>query len=243
MYTAEDLEELMRTIIARGMQIEPEGIDLKHNEAMLGAPRSPIKLHLCTPDLRKEARMDDGDMQRIVQMFWQYIEHHRFSVPALGGIPRVGEKFAFMLQRYVREETGRYIPVVQAEKLYKPDGTREISRIIPSTEYPSGDLWFIDDVVNWGRSKFEAFACYTQAGYRITDSLVAVDYGVNAAALLAKLSSRLHSLVQLDSLLMLGAQEKSLGAGIIAQTRAYLAASRLINTELPDLCRFVNKAA
>ncbi len=233
----------MRIIIARGMEIVPEGIDLKHNETLRDAPRSPIKLHLCTPDLRKKACMTVEDMRRIVRMFWQYIEHRHLAVPALGGIPRVGEAFAFMLQRHVYEQTGRYIPVVRAEKIYHSDGTREIGRIIHSAEYPTGDLWLIDDVVNWGRSKFEALNRYTQAGYRITDSLVAVDYGVNAAALFAKLHGRLHSLLPLDSILMLGTREKSLDLGIIAQTKAYLAASRLANTELPDLGRLVNKTA
>ena len=244
MYTAKDLDELMRIIIARGMQIEPEGIDHKHNEVVPGSPLSPIKLHLCTPDLRTEARLTEDDMQKIVQMWWQYVEYHRLHIPAIGGIPRVGERFAFMLQKYVREETGRHIPVIQAEKIAKAGGGREIGAVIPNKDYPSGGLWLIDDVVNWGRSKCEALLRYTQAGYRVTDNLVVVDYGVNANQLLDRLDSRLHSLLQLDSILLLGAQEKTMAMDIIAQTKAYLAASRLANAELPlESGRFVNKIA
>ncbi len=243
MYTAKELEELMRIIIARGMQIEPGGIDHKHNEVVPGAPRSPIKLHICTPGLRKEARLTEDDMQQIVYMWWSYIERHRLMVPAIGGVPRVGEKFATMLQLYVREQTGRRIPIVQTEKIIKADGTREIGHVIPSKEYPSGDIWLIDDLVNWGRSKFEAHDRYTQAGYRVTDSLVAVDYGVGAVQLLRDKGVRLHSLLQLDSILLFGAQEKLMDMSIISKTKAYLAASRLANTALPKTGSAVDKTA
>lgn len=233
MYTADDLDELCRAIIRRGIQIEPDGIDHKHNEAIPGSPRSPIKLHLCTPDLRPDARMTEDDIQKIVQMFWGYIEYHRLEVPAIGGIPRVGEKLALRLQYYVRQQTGRNIPVVFAEKIQKEGGGREIGRIIPSEEYPSGDLWLIDDVVNWGYSHREAFARYKQAGYRVTNSLVAVDYHVGAEKRFGDAGVRNHSLLLLDSILLCGAQEKLMDAGVIAKTKAYLAASRAAN----EACR------
>ncbi len=229
MYTAEDLEELMRVIIRRGMQVEPEGIDHKHNETIPGSPRSPIKLHLCTPDLRPEARLTEDDMQKIVQMFWSYIEYHRLKVPAFGCIPRVGEKFAFMLQRHAYEQTGRYIPVVRAKKIQKEDGGREIGNIVPSGEYPSGDLWLVDDVVNWAHSHHEAFVRYTAAGYRVTDSLVVVDYRVGAEKVFSDFGVNNHSLLLLDSILLCGTQEKLMSGNIIAQTKEYLAASRAAN--------------
>lgn len=228
MYNADDLNELARIIIRRGMQTEPGGIDHKHNEAVQGSPRSPIKLHLCTPDLRPEARMTEDDIQKIVHMFWGYIEYHRLKISALGGIPRVGEKFAFTMQRYAHEQTGRYIPVVRAQKI-KKEGGREIGNIVPSGEYPSGDIWLVDDVVNWGYSHNEAFARYAQAGYRVTDSLVAVDYRVGAEKVFGNAGVRNHSLLSLDSILLCGAQEKLISRNIIAETKEYLATSRALN--------------
>ena len=229
MYNAAFLKGLMRAILERGIETSPDGIDHKHHEGDPDAPRCPIKLNLCTADLRPKARMTKDDMLVLVQGLYGYIEHRRLQVPAIGGVPNVGERLALMLQEYARTEYGRYIPYVGATKIVHPDGRREIGPVIPSAEYPSGDLWLIDDLMNWGKSKREACARYKEAGYRIIELLVVADYGICTSQVTLELGFGVHSLVSVESILFLGADEQKLTAKIIAGTRAYMAASRARN--------------
>ena len=229
MYNAARLNDLIDVILKRGIQIDPKGIAHKHNEAVSGAPLSPIKLHLCTPDLRKEGRLTADDMQLIVELWYGYIKSRRIPIPAIGGVPQVGLRLVSLLQRHAREEHGEYWPLVAASKINYPDGRREIGQVLPSEEYPEGSLALFDDLINWGFSHREAVRRYAEARYPVTHSFVAVDYGVGGAGVLAELGASSHSLLSLESILARAEGTAALPQEIIAATRGYLVQSRTKN--------------
>ncbi len=226
MYNAARLNELVDIILKRGIQFDTKGIALKHNEATEDSPLSPIKLHLCTPILRKEGRLTEGDLQLIVELWYGYIRLHRIKVPAIGGVPHVGLGLASALQHHARQEHGEYWPLVSARKTIYPDGRREIGAVLPCEEYPSGALALFDDLVNWGHSKLEALRRYAESGYQVTDCFVAVDYGIGAADVLAGAGVRLHSLLSLESILARAKDTRALPVEVLEATRGYLDDSR-----------------
>ena len=228
MSSREKTNLMLRAILERGIQVDPAGIDHKHNEQIAGAPRSPIKLNLCTPELRAAGRLTEADMQLIAECMADYLQVQNLRPPAIAGIPRVGEKLAVLLQQVLQKQNID-VPLIRATKIDNADGTRRIGPVTPNPDYLSGPLWLIDDLVNWGYSKREAVARFTEAGYRVTDSLVAIDYAVGAGALLHGMGIRLHTLATLEQLLERATEEHSLDADIIAKTRAYLQASRTAN--------------
>ena len=228
MFNKELLQEIAHIILKRGVQVDLGGIEHKHNEEV-ALPRSPIKLHLCTRDLRPQGNLTRDDMQKIAVAMYGYIKHKKLDVRALGCVPRVGLRYARLLQDYARKAEGRYWPIVLAHKIDKTDGKREIGSVTPSEEYPSGPLWLIDDLINWGRSKAEAHRRYEEAGYRVAGTLVAVDYGVGGRMVCERLGSSLHELLSVESLLEYArdAQPRLLDHNVIHATQQYLTASRV----------------
>jgi uridine monophosphate synthetase len=93
--------------------------------------------------------------------------------------------------------------------------------------YAAGErVVVIDDLATTGGSKFEAIEKLTAAGLRVQDIVVLIDRQSGAADALAERGYRLHSVLNLTSLLDYWEQTGKVAAGQVAATRAFLAQNR-----------------
>jgi orotate phosphoribosyltransferase len=220
-----DIDNFIRIIIKRGMRIDTEGkgtITHKHNEVDPAAPLPPLKLDLCTSQLRPTGRMESADIKKIGELLWEYAKDNKISAPAIAGVPRVGEAIAEAFQQAAKRD-GMQLPLISLSKEALPDGTRRIGPVLDTSAHPPGQqILPLDDLVHRGFSKLETIARLRESGYIVKDFLVFLDYGRGAKEILAKESVALHSVITLKQILSLAEREDLIRAQDLSVIREYL---------------------
>lgn len=220
MHGTDILEDLMRAIVERGMSYDEDGFEFKLHRRFPDAPRSPIKFNLATAAARSEGRMDEDDMKRLGEALYDYCRRESVPVPALTGIPNVGQAIAEQMRYQVRHEQGRYIPLVPLTK-----NKEGIGPVRFPNEYEQGNIVLvIDDVATMADSAEEAVCRMRQSNYLVRDLLVVLDYGLGAPARLAGIGVALHSLLKVQAVIGYAQRRKLLMPNQIEAVHAYFAA-------------------
>ena len=194
----------------------------KHNEIYPTAPLPPLKLDLCTAELRPAGRMEDADIEKMGELLWKYSQENNMEVPGIAGVPRVGESIAKAFQNAAKQD-GTPLPLISLSKESLPDGTRRIGPVLDTSAYPPGQqILPLDDLVHRGFSKMETIARLRESGYIVKNFLVFLDYSRGAKEILAKEGVALHSVITLGQVLNLAEREDLVGAEDLRVIRKYL---------------------
>lgn len=225
MYDAADLQELMRLIIDRGMRIDTEEVFLfKLHESYPDAPRSPIKFNLATAAIRPEGQLSEDDIRFMGRLLWEYAKHNQLLVPAMAGVPNVGQALARALQYHLRTDTGQYVPMVTMRKF---PSARELAPVEPSPDYPPpGVVLAMDDVLTLAHSAIEATDHLRRAQYAVQDFLVVLDYDLGGREVLAAKGVEAHNLLSVASILEYGLDKQLIARHHADAVYRYLNAMR-----------------
>lgn len=225
MYDAKTLEELMRIIIERGMSIDTEeGFAFKLHEHHPKAPRSPVKFNLATRAVRAAGRLTEDDVAYMGHALWGFAKFHHLTIPAIAGVPNVGEHLARTLQTRLEDDTGEYVPTVPMRKL---EGSREIAPVEASPDYPPHHVVLaMDDVLTLGHSAVEAIGRLRQTQYVVKDFLVLLDYDLGGRDTLAGVGVNAHCLLSVESLMLFARDEKRIPVHYLEAMRRYYDAMR-----------------
>jgi orotate phosphoribosyltransferase len=222
MYTSKDLDDLFRTIIKRGMEIDLGGLLHKHNVVDPTAPLPPVKFHLCTEKARPgKGRMTEEDIERMAEFLYEYIRYHKLGVPpAIVGIPSSGEDLARSLQEHARRQ-GMFVPLLRLSKAR--EAMRFVGPVSPADKYPfGGPVWLVDDLVHRGLSKLRAITAMQIAGYTVKKILTVLDYDKGAREYFLRLGIEHHTVSFITPVLELGEREKLISTHHLRAIRNYL---------------------
>jgi len=230
MYNAKRLRRVLRIIVERGLQFG-EHLQVKHTMQNPSEPAPPFKFHLCTPDLRPEARMTESDIDELALLLRDFALAKNFAIPGIAGVPRAGTVLARRLQLFLRMK-GVSIPRVTLEK--DENGNCLVTH---TGGYREGPVWIVDDVVNRGLTKEWVWQTLEAHDYQTEAVLAVLDYNMGAAAHLGSLGIRLHAPIAVDSVFAfaecgmssastLSAEQLHLAREYLARERARLRSSR-----------------
>jgi len=216
-----DLELFLADVVERGLHFQRDGFVHTHNKLDTTAPKPPMKFFLCTPELRPEARMTPDDIVQMGEFCWRYIKKHRLNVPAIAGIPRVGDEIARAIQQ-AAERDDINLPRLAFEK--NDDGT--IGRLIRSDGYTKGQpIWLVDDLTQFGISKERGIEASQKAKFPVRGILTFLDYGM-AQAHFRKLNIEHHSVATVRKTLSVGLNQGGITQKNFDEMGAYLTQSQ-----------------
>lgn len=195
------LQEFLVHLYRSGtVQIAEEGepgFRFKLHEKNPEAPLSPIKIHLCTPDIRSEGRLTAEDVQQIGRFFAAFVTDEGFDVRAIAGLPNAGDPLARALRDAMRPQE---VALLKLEKVVTDQG-RRIGGLIDTDRYlPGGSVWIIDDLATHGDTKVEGASSLCAAGYPVEHCLVLLEYGPRPAQEMRARDIQLHALTTVTQL-------------------------------------------
>ena len=129
-------------------------------------------------------------LARVARALLQRAEGLRYD--RIAGLPYAGLPLAVAMA-LIGER-----PMIYTRKEAKDYGTK---RLIEGEFTPGERALIVDDVITSGGAKLEAVGPFRDAGLVVEDVLVIVDRSVGAAAALAEVGLRLHSVLSMHALL------------------------------------------
>jgi len=222
-YTADELNSVLRDIIKYGIEIDPEGISHKRNLLDPSAPRLPIKIHLCTAEVRPlryegDPRLPYEVFQKMTHLMLRFLKAH--GSPRISGIPNVGSAIVNEMYRTVFDEGGS----LRIVRLIKE---RLAFRCVVET-HNQEELWGVDDLLNLGDTKLQAVQAWKATGWNVSHLLTFLDYDRGGRYVLEEkeIGVEAHCIAKISALLLMAEREPQLNLNltpqIIAQTRAVI---------------------
>ncbi|MDE2071174.1 MAG: hypothetical protein KGI70_00360 [Patescibacteria group bacterium] len=227
-FTAERLNDLMDAIAARGMDIDIEkGFEFRLHKVYPEAPRSPIKFNLADNKTRKDGRMFEEDLTLMGEVLDDYALHHGLDDSVVTGIPNVGHKIAVSMQRSVRHQMGKHIPLLPLTKVETAGGASEIARVETTKEMlkecPRGSVVLpIDDVLTHATIGQSAVHRVRQAGYIVKQFLTVLTYGFDGASRLQSLGVEPHNIFLVRQVVVRAKEKGFVAADELDAVRRFL---------------------
>lgn len=222
-YTSLELKLFVELLYAVGaIKIDTEkGFTLKLHETKPDAPLSPLYFNLRTSD-NKQGPLSYTDVQHVAEFMFLYIRDKHLQFEGICGIPRAGNPFAEEVQGFYHRQLETNMPRLLLDK-YESYQIRHIGNITNRTTLkPGSKVLLIDDLITKADSKREAIGQLRNAGYVIEDCLVFLDREQGGTQQMFENGIRLHSILGLQSVLLILKDYQHISEAQFNQIRQYL---------------------
>ncbi len=183
---------------------EGGGFRHKHHLQNPNEPLSPIKIHLCTPEVRSEGKLDAADVKTLAEVMWQYTNTLGLSFTGIAGIPNVGTPLARGMIETAYHDNGRDV----AELVLK----KEVGLVRVTRDLPRGErVLLTDDLIHRSVGKQWPVECLRAEDYKVADCVVFADYEKGGKETLARAQVvKLHAATTVSHILKIGYEKDKL---------------------------------